>query len=478
MPGFDDALPQINRAAGAVTVKSEATVRIPLEDFVVTANGQTARITDPGTVKATHANGKDLVVDRSTLQFTSAKLYYGNASISFEVTDGSSANGGKGRVATLVLPIKVTPRSNQPPAFTGSAVDMQPGETRKIDLTRLTDYPYPDDLSELRYSVVSAPAAGTTATITGQQLVIAVADSARKNTGAAIGIGVADQTNDGRAGTVQVSVVASTRPLVQPGADTAVTKRGGTTTIDVLANDQPTNPFPSERLRVVNIRGLSGGLPSGVTVTPSADRSRLQVSVAPNAKPVDTHLQYQVADATDDPDRYVWGDVTISVQDVPDAPGAPTRTGSYQGGQATLTWSSPQANNSPITGYRLQGTGGMSKDCGTATVCTITGLDPKGSYQFSVTATNAVGESKPSPNSAPVSADFVPAPPKTITVTPSTSTPNQLDVAWSAVPAPNGGTPVDSYVVSIDGPGLSTTRNVGTATNTSFTGRRAASPTR
>ncbi|MBK0297237.1 hypothetical protein IAE22_35950, partial [Bacillus sp. S34] len=73
-----------------------------------------------------------------------------------------------------------------------------------------------------------------------------------------------------------------------------------------------------------------------------------------NAKPVDTHLQYQVADATDDPDRYVWGDVTISVQDVPDAPGAPSRTGSYEGGQATLTWSTPQANNSPITGYRLQ----------------------------------------------------------------------------------------------------------------------------
>ncbi|QQD74978.1 tandem-95 repeat protein [Curtobacterium sp. YC1] len=474
VPGFDDALPQINRSAGAVTVKSEATVRIPLEDFVVTANGETARITDRGTVKATHANGQSLVVDSSTLQFTSSKLYYGKASISFEVTDGSAANGGKGRVATLVLPVTVTPRSNQPPAFTGSSVEMQPGETRRIDLTKLTDYPYPKDLPELRYSVVGRPSAGTTASIAKQQLTITLADTVKKNTTASIGIGVADDANSGRAGTITVGVVASTRPLVQPGADRAVAERGQTTTIDVLANDRPTNPFPGQRLRVVNIRGLAGGLPSGVTVTPSGDRSRLQVRVADSAKPVDAHLQYQVADATNDPDRYVWGDVTIAVQDVPDAPGAPTRTGSYEGGRATLTWSTPQANNSPITGYRLVGTNGVAKDCGTATVCTITGLDPKGSYRFQVVATNAVGDSKPSPRSGTVSADFVPAPPKGITVSTSRSTPNQLDVKWGKVSAPNGGSPVDDHIVTIEGPGLSTTRHTGTATSTSFTGAQSA----
>ncbi|PZE32322.1 fibronectin type III domain-containing protein, partial [Curtobacterium sp. MCLR17_055] len=474
VPGFDDALPQINRSAGAVTVKSEATVRIPLQDFVVTANGETAKITDRGTVKATHANGQSLMVDSSTLQFTSSKLYYGKASISFEVTDGSSANGGKGRVATLVLPITVTPRSNQPPAFTGSSVEMQPGETRKIDLTKLTDYPYPRDLPELRYSIVGRPAAGTTASIAKQQLTISVADTAKKNTTASIGIGVADDANTGRAGTVTVGVVASTRPVVQPGADRSVTKRGATTTIDVLTNDQPTNPFPGERLRVVNIRGLSGGLPSGVTVTPSGDRTRLQVSVADTAKPGDAHLQYQVADATNDPDRYVWGDVTISVQDVPDAPGAPTRTGSYDGGQVTLTWSTPQGNNSPITGYRVVGTNGVSKNCGTATVCTLTGLDPKASYRFQVVATNAIGDSKPSSRSGPMSADFVPAPPKGITVTPSKATPNQLDVKWGKVSAPNNGSAVDDYIVTIEGPGLSTTRHTGTATNTSFTGAQSA----
>ncbi|WP_144765295.1 Ig-like domain-containing protein [Curtobacterium sp. 9128] len=470
VPGFDDALPQVNRTAGAITVKSESTVRIPLSKYVVTANGQTARITDPGTVKATHANGDSLTVDASTLQFTSAKLYYGNASISFEVTDGSSANGGKGRVATLVLPVKVTPRSNQPPAFTGSSIEMQPGDSRTLDLSRLTDYPYPKDLPELAYSIVSQPGSGTKATISGQSLTISVADSAQKNTTASIGIGVADSTNAGRSGLVNVGIVASTRPLVQPGADSAVAKRGESTTIDVLANDQPTNPFPNERLRVVDIRGLSGGLPSGVTITPSADRSRLQVSVSDAASPVNTNLQYQVADATNDPDRYVWGNVTISVQDVPDAPGAPTRTGSYEGGQVTLSWSAPQANNSAITGYRVTGTNGVAKDCGASTVCTLTGLDPSASYRFSVAASNAVGTSQPSPQSAPMSADFVPAAPGGLQAVPDSTTPNRLVLSWNAVPRPGQGTPVDEYVVTIDGPGSTSTRSVGTATTTSFDG--------
>jgi hypothetical protein len=465
VPGFDDALPQVNRSAGTVTVTSESTVRIPLSKYVVTANGETARITDPGTVKATHADGGRLTVDASTLQFRSAKLYYGNASISFEVTDGSSANDGKGRVATLVLPVKVAPRSNQPPVFTGSTIDMQPGESRTIDLSKLTDYPYPQDLPELRYSVVSRPAAGTTATVSGQQLTIRVADTAKKDTTATIGVGVTDAANAGRGGLVTVDVVGSTRPRVQPGADTAVAKRGQSTTIDVLANDQPTNPFPDERLRVVAIRGLSGGVPSGVTITPSADNSRLQVSVAASAKPVNTNLQYQVADATNDPDRYVWGDVTIAVQDVPDAPGAPVRTGGFAGGQAT-----PQANNSPVTGYRVTGTNGIAKDCGTATVCTVTGLDPTASYRFSVSAVNAVGQSAQSAQSAQMSADFVPAAPSGITVTADATTPNRLDVRWNAVPRPNQGSPVRNYVVTITGPGASTSRNAGATTATAFDG--------
>ncbi|PYY42263.1 Ig-like domain-containing protein [Curtobacterium sp. MCPF17_046] len=470
VPGTDDALPQVDRSAPAVTVRSESTVRIPLDRYVVTATGRTATLTDRGAVKATHASGGSLVVDSSTLQFTSAELYYGNASISFEVTDGSDADGGKGRVATLVLPITVTPRSNQPPSLSGTTLELQPGDTRTLDLTKLTDYPYPADLPELRYSVVDRPGGGTTASVTGQRLTVRVPESARTGTSTSVGVGVADATNAGRAGRIVVDVVTSTRPLVQPAPDSAVVARGTTTTVDVLANDRPTNPFPGEPLRVTDIRGLGGGLPSGVSVTPSADRSRLRVTVARDARPVDAHLQYRVADVTGDTARSVWGDVTISVQDVPDAPGTPTRTGSSEGGRVTLSWSTPRANNSAITGYRVTGTNGVSQDCGTATVCTVTGLDPMASYRFSVTAANAVGRSDPSAQSAAMSADFVPAAPTGTTVGPDRTTPNRLDVRWDAVPRPSRGSLVDQYVVTVAGPGLSTTKTVRGATATTFDG--------
>jgi hypothetical protein len=470
VPGTDDALPQIDRTAPAVTVRSESTVRIPLSRYVVTASGKTATLTDPGAVKATHADGRPLVVDDSTLQFTSSKLFFGKASISFEVTDGSDADGGAGRVATLVVPITVTPRSNQPPALTGTTIEMEPGSQRVLDLAKLTDYPYPADLAELRWTVVEQPGDGTRASISGRRLTIDVGDAARTGSRAVIGIGVADATEQGRSGRITVDVVGSTRPLVQPAPDAAVVRRGESTTIDVLANDRQTNPFPGRPLRVTDIRGLSGGLPAGVSVTPSADRSRLRIAVAAGASTMDTDLQYRVADATGDDARSVWGDVRISVQDVPDAPGTPTRTGAETGGQITLTWATPRSNNAPVTGYRVTGTNGVAQDCGTATVCTVTGLDATASYRFRVVAENAVGPSDPSPQSAAMSADFVPAAPVGLTVVPDPTNPGQVDVSWQSVPRPSRGSAVDDHLVTITGPGLTATKRTGTATSTTFSG--------
>ena len=53
-----------------------------------------------------------------------------------------------------MLPINVTPRENQPPVFGGGVIDFEPGETKVLDLVKLTNYPYPKDLDELAYSVV------------------------------------------------------------------------------------------------------------------------------------------------------------------------------------------------------------------------------------------------------------------------------------------------------------------------------------
>ena len=58
--------------------------------------------------------------------------------IAFQVTDGKSADDPDGRIATLVLPISVTPRENQPPVFDGGVLEFEPGAERTVQLPRLT----------------------------------------------------------------------------------------------------------------------------------------------------------------------------------------------------------------------------------------------------------------------------------------------------------------------------------------------------
>ncbi|MHA6695986.1 Ig-like domain-containing protein [Homoserinimonas sp. A520] len=471
VPGYDDALPQLDRRANPLTVESESELIIELGKRVITIGGQAVRLTDSATVRATHSDGSDLVVDDNTLRFTSADKYFGPASISFEVTDGTSASDPNGRKATLVLPITVTPRENQPPVFTGGVIDFEPAEEKVLDLLKLTNYPYPDDIDELAYTVIEPLPVGFSYSLSENTLTLRANADASKGASTGLTLGVRDDLSVGQPGRIQLNVVASSRPLASPAPDTAIVKRGETTVVNVLANDEATNPFPGRPLKVVDIRGLGGGsLPDGVTVVPSADRSRLTVTVSEGALPIDTSLQYQVADATSDPDRRVWGTVTLSVQDVPDAPIAPTRAvAEYVGGVVTLRITAPAFNNSPITGYRVVSTnnGGYSKDCGLQLRCDLTDLTIGAMYEFRVIATNGIGDSEPSPASTPVSADYLPAPVGGITAVATNAAPagGAITINWNRVADPSPGTAVSGYTVRITGSNVDAAINVGPGAN-------------
>lgn len=463
VPGLSDALPQLDRTRRAPSVVSEAALSIDLNDFVLAIDGREVRLADSTTVRATHSNGDDLVVDDQTLRFVSADLYFGPASISFEVTDGDSATDPEGRRATIVLPITVTSRENQPPVFAGGIVDFEPGQAKTLDLLRLTSYDNLEDLDELRYSAIGTPPTGFSYTITGSELVVRADEEAEKGTSSTLTLGVRDAASEGQSGRLQLDVVASTRPLARPASDLVIAPRGRTTTVDVLANDQSTNPFPGERLRVVGIRGLDGSaVPPGVTISPSADNSRLSVTVDDSAEPLDTNLQYQVADITGDPDRYVFGSVRISVQDRPDTPDAPSRAdGGFEEGQLTLRLTAPVSNNSPITNYVLT-SGSYRHDCGTQLRCALTDLTPGQRYQFTLTATNAVGVSNPSALTVEMSADYLPAAPASVSATATAASPSgAIAVSWARVPDPDPGSAVTGYVIRVIGPGVDFSRTVG-----------------
>ena len=67
----------------------------------------------------------------------------GPASLSMTVTDGESGTDPAGRTGTIVIPIDVQPTEDQPPTFIGGVIDFEPGQSKTIDLVKLTDVSVP-----------------------------------------------------------------------------------------------------------------------------------------------------------------------------------------------------------------------------------------------------------------------------------------------------------------------------------------------
>ena len=446
VPGTDDALPQLDRRATRIQVVSEETVTIDINDYVLAVGGAPVRLTDRATVTATQSNGAPLVVDDDTLRFTSADLYFGLATITFEVVDP------EGRSATIVLPITVTPRENQPPVFVGAALELEPGQERLLDLTRVTAYPYPDDIDELAYSVLGAVPSTLDVALSGQSLRVSVPAGTPHGTTTGVSLSVRDDAAEGTAGRIEVTVVPSTRPLARPAPDAIIAPRGETTTVRVLDNDAATNPFPEQPLRVVAVRGLDdGSLPAGVSIVPSADGQTLLATIADTAAPIDTNLEYQVADATNDSERLVWGSIRISVQDVPD-PVTNLRVQSFGNRSLTVAWAPGASNNAPIE--RFEATVTLVSD-GSTTVTTCSGspctvpTPGNGSdnrVRISVVAVNAQGASEATSLADAVWSDLVPPAPAITGVTPLD---HGLRIGWTKPSQDAAASPIRSYRVTV-----------------------------
>lgn len=448
VPGYDDALPQLNTKAPAISVRSEQSVTIDLNQYVAVLGNRTVRLVDTASVEATHANGDKLVVNSHTLVYTSAEQYYGPASISFEVADGDPADSNT-HIAELVLPITVTPRNNQPPIFVGGTIELEPGQQSELDLVQLTNYPATKDDSELGYSLVGEVPSGFQVSINGQRLDITVNASTAKGTLATLSLGVRDAVNAGTPGRLQIEVVPSTRPLAIAQPDSAVTPRGQSTTINVLANDQSTNPFPGSPLRVVAIAGISGAaLPSGVYASASGDNSTVTVQVSPSAQPGIVNFQYEIADVTNDPTREVWGNVQVFIEDRPD-PVSGLRITEFDDHGLKVSFSPGSSNNAPITGYEadVSGPNGWSQvvQCGGAGNCAVPtpGNGPANRVTIAIVAINAIGRSDS--NSISGWSDVIPPPPVNLNWSPLDG---GLTITWNAPPVVSG-SPVTFYVVQV-----------------------------
>ncbi len=143
----------------------------------------------------------------------------------------------------------------------------------------------------------------------------------------------------------------------------------------------------------------------------------------------------------------IAGAASYAYTDKPGTPAAPTATAGIT--SATVTWTAPASNNSPITGYivtpYLNGVAQTPVSYGASTTTqTLTGLTAGGSYTFTVAAINAIGTGSASPQSAAVVPYALPGAPTIGSVSAGDSA---ATVNWTA-PASNGGSAITGYVVT------------------------------
>ncbi|WP_240643829.1 Ig-like domain-containing protein [Antribacter gilvus] len=369
---------------------------IELDEYVVVADGLTPRLTDEESVSA--LEGSHEVTGPTTIVYTPAKGYTGPAAVTFEVTDGMGPDDPDGRTALLTLPLVVVSAENLPPVFSGPApLPVEPGEEGSIDLARYLTDPDDDPLTV----EVAAGAEGLSPAVEGTSVRVRAQAGLTKGTTVTLPVTVSDGYHPPVAGEVVVTVVASTRPLARANDDAVPdAHQGEPVTVPVLDND--TNPFPDEPLQIVSSAVETG---QGTAVTDGSE-----VTVTPSDSFVGVMVvRYRVQDATKDVDREVEGVLQVTVLGRPEAPAAP-QVEEVRSRTVVLTWDPPNDNGAEITSYTVRSNDGYTKECATTT-CTLDGLTNNVVYTFTVTATNDVGESDPSPVSPEARPDEKPGRP-------------------------------------------------------------------
>lgn len=433
---------------GEIVVPMNGSIEWTVGQLVEVPSGQPATIL---TASATNARSAPMV-SGTELRFQPEKDYRGPATVTFEVTDGKSADDPIGRRAILSFPITVgDPGFNDvPPTFTPSNETIEAGEAPlDIDLRQMTDQPNPDNIQKVSYTGLTGQTAEIQAEIV-DGATLRVQSPLGVQPGASTRLAFDVKFNEFTVpGYVDVKVVSSTRamPKANPDPDTGEieVKRGGSVTVPVLENDF--NPFEQDGvpLRVIGAEVVSVGANATASFTAS------DVTIRTGSAFVGTlTVNYRIEDGTKDPARQVQGQVTIVVRDVPDAPAAPQIV---RGGdtRATIKWNAPANNNSPITGYVVTWAGGSQNFAESAAGAdqTIGGLTNGQAYTFKVRAVNKIGPSADSAPSNSVTPYGTPTAPRNVRLSSSGNAPATLTARWD-VPADTGGGGV-TYQFRYDG---------------------------
>lgn len=461
-----DAPPYIDPALPPQYISMNGEGEWNLEDILVVPSGRDPHIYDKMTVTAIQGDGSSSFVDENTIRLAGPTGYRGPAAINFTVSDGDSKDDPKGVTANLTLNVTVGDPEfrDTPPEFTTPAAQVEVGETTTIDLRASTAHPNPQILQEVTYSNITPSSNVLTATQNGSQLALSVPRNTPKGTTFTVGVTLRWDSFEVQ-GTVNVTVVGSTRPPPVAVTDTVETKRPvGTFTISPLLNDS--NPYQStgEPLRIVDAQITNVGSVGSVSFTDD----QLRVNPASTPQYLVIEIAYTIEDATEDPDRRTTGLVSMTITDVPAQVAKPDReSGSQYGGDrtATIRFGAPGTNGKPITSYEVRNvqTDAVNAGCTAGAACTMTGLTNGTAYTFEVRAINENGNGPWSTPSDPITPYGTPGTP---VVTASAVDPwapgGSMTASWPAV-AGTGGTTTYYWTATGGTPASGTTN--GTSVN-------------
>ena len=437
VPAYGAFPPMRRPDAPRLRVSPGGTLDIDVDEQVRVGVGKRARVDVSHPVSVTGARGTVDVVDDGMLRFVADGGRGGPASLVFVARDG-----GEGEVsssAVIALPLEVV-GSGPDLSLSVPAVDVEAGgSVRTVDLRELTG-PTSDAAGGRRRVSYAGGAAGhgVSATVDGQGLLRVKADEdARPGSHLVVPLSASAGGMSLRT-SMEVRVVSSLRPLAHVAARQATVHAGGSVVVDVL--EGAGNPFPGSPLSVASCRT------DGVAVRVSCPSSgRLGISADAGTSGTATVVAV-VEDATGDATRRVSAVLTVAVIDRPSAPRlAPPSPGR---GEVRLAWAPSAANGSPVVEYRVSFSAGgptSFRSCATDTACTVGGLRNGVPYRFSVQARNGAGWSEPS-SAVTAVPDAVPPAPSPIRLKAGHRT---VTVSWTM--PPYDGSPVDRYVVALDG---------------------------
>ncbi len=440
VPGQGEQHPTLART-DVIEVMAGQEETIELREYVRVREGRTPRITQADKVRVQGAGAGNVIVGNGdVLRYSALPDYVGPGSLTFEVTDGSGPEDPQGLKSTLTLITRVVPdpNANHAPTFSGSGLEVPAAEAASLELGNLAQDVDNGDQEKLKFDIDGALPEGFTASIDGQTLTVRPEPGLAAGRKGTISLKVTDGRSDPVKAAVEVIVVASTRPLPTANEDVVDKANAGRSeTVNVLANDF--NPFSETPLQIVSAAVETGSSAS----PPSITGDSITFTPADGFKGVMV-IRYTIADKTDDPSRQVNGRVRVTVRDKPDAPSAPSAT-DVRSRTAVLKWAPPSDNGARITKYTVR-SNGFSQECPTTT-CTLTGLTNDVKYVFTVTATNEVNESEPSPASNEIRPDEKPSPPEAPAVRAGDK---NMEIIWA--PARTEGSAVKSYNLEISPP--------------------------